>query len=709
MPSDPVSTDSRHSKRLLVIVAALMFAVVVGGTTVLSTQLGLPNYGAWTGNQPYETKLELLANYARQGEVDAFVFGSSIVDYGVSAESLSQLISQESGAEFRAFNLGTGAAEPRTIPKLYRLARTVVKPKSILVVHPAELRLSNENSPAGPDFAISRSPAGAALSSDWELQVNRWQWQLPIVRNAPALRDLLLYTRLENFRSVGGQPYPLNQYGDRVCYRLPWEPEHLARHSIGYLSSLRLSPHTERHDAARQESLLKDHFSQTDIDAIRELRQLAAADGVPIILVGTGPASMLTQGMGDNRRFRQARRDFYEAMATELGARFVDPAEEMQLPLADAFDQVHLNVYGARKFSQAMASALLGKPELAEFAPTQLPPQGLFPTNDRSFSNFASRVERPAQLGPSLLRIRMFQSRLTENLPTEGLQVALRLPDGRDIVRPAYSVGPYDYVIDVDLPAETMSQSLVMRLVSQHGDKLYAINHALTDFEWLTGFPQLTPFSNLDRARTLVAWPPERQAGQTLFVGTTPNSPWPKEMQVELVADKGDATSLGVHALSGGPLVSLSLPKNLAAGRYRVRLRDDASGQIVDESQQLTMLPGPPRVELDGVADATSGQLQVTWTGICKPKSDDWIGLFPAGGTDTDRMTVQFLGGAAEGQLKVLIPPRFAQKVHTGEYELRLFAAGGWTRLATSEPFSFAAPPAAAVRTASFETSAERN
>ncbi|HZP14217.1 MAG TPA: hypothetical protein VFA96_00225, partial [Nocardioides sp.] len=82
-----------------------------------------------------------------------------------------------------------------------------------------------------------------------------------------------------------------------------------------------------------------------------------------------------------------------------------------------------------------------------------------------------------------------------------------------------------------------------------------------------------------------------------------------------------------------------------------------------------------------------------TWSGISAPTSQDWIGVFantvgaaPDSGT---RVAWRFTNGAASGTTPITLPASAAPGT---AYELRLFSNNGFTKLATSTPFSVQAP-----------------
>lgn len=83
--------------------------------------------------------------------------------------------------------------------------------------------------------------------------------------------------------------------------------------------------------------------------------------------------------------------------------------------------------------------------------------------------------------------------------------------------------------------------------------------------------------------------------------------------------------------------------------------------------------------------------VSAAWSGIGSPTSTDWIGLYVAGAADSAFVSFVYTGGSAAGSAPLTVPANTAP----GSYELRLFAANGYTRLATSNGFSIQTPSGA--------------
>jgi len=141
------------------------FAGVVGACFAFFSSLDLPTTGRGRASAP-----RAQGGDARElrpgGELDAIVVGSSIVDFGFSAELFSKLMSAHLGREYRMFNFASGGAEPRTLPALYRFARLAGKPKAVFVLAPAEPKLRNTVYERSPDYTLQNAPvAGPCATS----------------------------------------------------------------------------------------------------------------------------------------------------------------------------------------------------------------------------------------------------------------------------------------------------------------------------------------------------------------------------------------------------------------------------------------------------------------------------------------------------------------------------------------------------------------
>jgi galactose oxidase-like protein/PKD domain-containing protein len=157
----------------------------------------------------------------------------------------------------------------------------------------------------------------------------------------------------------------------------------------------------------------------------------------------------------------------------------------------------------------------------------------------------------------------------------------------------------------------------------------------------------------------------------------------------------GCAQSTSVARASGS--CSLTIPASVAAGTYELRLFAANGFTRLAKSPTFTVTTGSGgtggTVTLSASpASVTAGaSVTATWNGIVTATATDWIGLYAPSAPDGSALTWLYVGCAqstaaarAGGSCPVAVPPNLA----AGTYELRLFAANGFTRLATSNPFT---------------------
>ena len=99
-----------------------------------------------------------------------------------------------------------------------------------------------------------------------------------------------------------------------------------------------------------------------------------------------------------------------------------------------------------------------------------------------------------------------------------------------------------------------------------------------------------------------------------------------------------------------------------------------------------------------GWATATCGALGTSttafWSGIPSPTAKDWIGLYREDDPDTAFSAYVYTTGTSSGSKPFTVP---AGLVPTTDYELRLFANDGFTRLAISGPINVHGPASVSV------------
>src|SRR5262245_40256928 len=106
---------------------------------------------------------------------------------------------------------------------------------------------------------------------------------------------------------------------------------------------------------------------------------------------------------------------------------------------------------------------------------------------------------------------------------------------------------------------------------------------------------------------------------------------------------------------------------------------------------------GPAALTVSPISVGVGGTVTAAWSGIAAPTTTDWIGLYSAGASDGDWLGWIYVScsqapaaARAAGSCAFPIPG----SVSPGAYELRLFAADGYTRLASGGTFTVTASSA---------------
>ena len=135
------------------------------------------------------------------------------------------------------------------------------------------------------------------------------------------------------------------------------------------------------------------------------------------------------------------------------------------------------------------------------------------------------------------------------------------------------------------------------------------------------------------------------------------------------------------------------IPAAVAPGTYELRLLANNGFTRLATSGPLTVAPSGPQLSVSPGSVAPGGSVTATWSGIATPTAADWIGLYSPGAPNTSYLAWMYVScsqtpGAARaaGSCVFVIPSGLA----SGTYELRLLANNGFTRLATSGPFTVA-------------------
>jgi hypothetical protein len=131
-----------------------------------------------------------------------------------------------------------------------------------------------------------------------------------------------------------------------------------------------------------------------------------------------------------------------------------------------------------------------------------------------------------------------------------------------------------------------------------------------------------------------------------------------------------------------------TLPPVPVAGQYELRMFRNNGWDAIAVSKPITVAGLAGSVTVADAAIAAGQPVRVSWSNLNHPHKQDWVGLFAKGAKDDSRIDIRYTGGAPDGSLQIPVP----ESVAPGEYEVRLFSSGGWTRLATSALFTISAP-----------------
>ena len=146
------------------------------------------------------------------------------------------------------------------------------------------------------------------------------------------------------------------------------------------------------------------------------------------------------------------------------------------------------------------------------------------------------------------------------------------------------------------------------------------------------------------------------------------------------------STTPGSARASGS--CSYALPATLSLGNYDLRLFAN-DGYTLLATNGLTVT----NTNLTATPATVSAGAKVTasWSGITAPTPKDWIGLYAPGAADTQFITWVYVScstvagtARASGSCAYPLPATLA----AGNYELRLFANDGFTRLAATNSFT---------------------
>ena len=142
-------------------------------------------------------------------------------------------------------------------------------------------------------------------------------------------------------------------------------------------------------------------------------------------------------------------------------------------------------------------------------------------------------------------------------------------------------------------------------------------------------------------------------------------------------ADTARASDVGMVDVTASVDVSTKTDTPMSAD---VSARTDVVGlaDVVVPTDAPVLAPGQLKI-------GPNGQVTVAFSNA-PANTSAWIGLYATGAVDNAYVTYQYIPGTASGSLTFTVPET------TGQYDLRLFADGGYTKIATSPTFTVSYP-----------------
>ena len=101
---------------------------------------------------------------------------------------------------------------------------------------------------------------------------------------------------------------------------------------------------------------------------------------------------------------------------------------------------------------------------------------------------------------------------------------------------------------------------------------------------------------------------------------------------------------------------------------------------MIASTKPFSIAPIRVRFGSDSKIVSKGTPVRATWSGLSRASKNDWVGLFPRGGPRQSGLAMVATGGKPDGVVNLTVPG----DILPGDYELRFYAAGGWTLLATS-------------------------
>jgi hypothetical protein len=578
--------------------------------------------------------------------------------------------------------LSAGGAETPTLLILYRLAHLVAAPKQIWIAFPVEPNIDDKIQKKSPDYALLNSPIGVALRHPWLLPFSFQLFRLPLVRHARALRDLAMYGKFVTRPVTQLDMYDFDSYGDSRGFLYYSGAEPFSK-AVDERRELVLSLATRYGAAVDERAKIATYFARGALEALAKIRARAAHDGCAITLLAHDTAAGFA---AQNERYLKASEPFYKVMSESLGAPVIDVRASFHLAAYKFADTAHLNSNGADEMSELIVAKMAERP-LPQFPEYALPAEVVQGVAHPNLAPYTAVVIQKASDARAQLQLRYLQGPGVPPLTPRSrmFQLVALMPGNHSIALRA-SVVSRGYVLanTSELPLSASGQVLFLQLVSAGARWGNGLSLPLSSYRWSDATP--LPENSLEIAAKVFASGASYTPRQPITGSWTGiEDPKAKDWVGVFPVGGDNGTRLSMKWTGGGAAGNFELPSNPSAkpGQYEVRLYADDGWDLLAFSKPFLIGPLAETVESTSRIVRRGKSVQAVWRNLDPPAKDDWVGLFPRGGLDQSRLDFKFTGGASDGAADLTVPA----DTPLGDYELRLYAAAGWERLATSAAF----------------------
>ena len=138
----------------------------------------------------------------------------------------------------------------------------------------------------------------------------------------------------------------------------------------------------------------------------------------------------------------------------------------------------------------------------------------------------------------------------------------------------------------------------------------------------------------------------------------------------------------------GTTTLTLNHPNLVPGQQYEVRLYANDGYTLLASGEPFTLSPSGPALAVLAAPAIHGDPLRVGWSGIATPTATDWIGLYVPGSPDLDYLDWVYTDGTNQGTATLTL--NHPNLVPGQQYEIRLYANDGYTRLASAPSFVLA-------------------